>query len=287
MESEMKWNIYDIFAFYQKEDFYYKFIPQKITNLIINKFDIPAEETVIAFMNFRFNSGICFTEKGMYWKIWGQGKGKYLWRNLDGILCIKVEKTSLYLDTIKILDLSGTLYPPDQFVLLLEDIKKNSLTNGDFYSSEITSLVKSIQIEDIVKVCTNFKGNDNCWVCKVLNINVKTEDAITEKMRRALITENNIQRDDTLIAYINTYMGIGTDGIVITEEGIFFSEKFLSLYYPWHLFKQIKFIFKEDTKELLINNSHMMNLSCSITKGEDILLFLQQLQRQKKENFKI
>lgn len=117
-------------------------------------------------------------------------------------------------------------------------------------------------------------------MCNILNVDIKTEDSISDKAKKALRTKNNLGEDDTLIAYVNTYMGIGTNGITITEKGIFFSKEFLSIYFPWHVFKQISFVYNNENKELLINDRIVMNLSCSIIDGQDILLFLQQLQKQ-------
>nr|WP_275007713.1 hypothetical protein [Niallia taxi] len=74
-------------------------------------------------------------------------------------------------------------------------------------------------------------------------------------------------------------MGIGTNGIVITETGVYFAKEFLRIYYPWHIFKEISLIFDDEKKELLINGRNVINLSCSIIDGNDINLFLKQLRR--------
>lgn len=134
--------------------------------------------------------------------------------------------------------------------------------------------------KDVLRVCSTFKGDNDCLICNILNVEIKTEDSISDKTKKALRIKNNLEEDEILIAYVNTYMGIGTNGITITEKGAFFSREFLSTYFPWHVFKQISFVYNNENKELLINDRIVMNLSCSIIDGNDILLFLQQLQKQ-------
>ncbi|MFJ7932511.1 hypothetical protein [Peribacillus sp. NPDC096448] len=282
MTCKTKTNIYDILAFYQDEDFYYKYIPEKMLSYINKKYNIPSGETIIAFLHCRFNSGFCFTEKGAYWKLsLGQGKGNFSWEFLKKIDHIKVEKDYLYLDNMKPLMLAGTTYPQNLLVLLLEEIKQNSIENQDFLSLNTRSLSDfSINIDNVLRICSTFKGNEDCLLCTMLNVDIRTSDSLSDKTRISLMKKNNLGENETLIAYVNTYMGIGTNGITITEKGVFFSKEFLSIYFPWHVFKQISIVYNNENKELLINDRIVMNLSCSIIEANDIFLFLQQLQKQ-------
>ncbi|WP_163100709.1 hypothetical protein [Peribacillus alkalitolerans] len=280
-----KMDIYDIFAYYQDEGFYYKYIPEKMLNYINKKYEIPTEESIIAFLHCGFKTGLCFTEKGVYWKLFGQGKGKgkgsFSWEFLKKIDHFKIEKDELYLNNEKVLMIAGTSYPPNDLVKLLEEIKRNYIEHQDFLTLNTSNICDfSINIENVLRICSTFKGNEDCLLCTMLNVDIRTSDSLSDKTRISLMKKNNLGEDEKLIAYVNTYMGIGTNGITITEKGVFFSKEFLSIYFPWHVFKQISFVYNNENKELIINDRIVMNLSCSIIEANDIFLFLQQLQKQ-------
>ncbi|MDE5053268.1 hypothetical protein NDK25_13585 [Niallia taxi] len=184
----IKSNIYDLFAYYQDEDFYYINIPEKMLSYINRKFNIPYGETVIAFLHCRFNTSICFTENGVYWKLVGQKKGNFSWGFLNDVTHIKVEKDDLYLDNEKILMLAGTTYPQELLVQLLEEIKKRSIVNEDYHLNINYSNISKI-FDDVLHICNTFKGDDDCLVCNVLNADIKIEDSISVKTKKALRTK--------------------------------------------------------------------------------------------------
>ncbi|MDQ0229109.1 hypothetical protein [Metabacillus malikii] len=283
--QKSKISIFDIFAYYQDEGFYYKYIPENLLNYINKKYDVPKEETIIAFLHCGFKTGLCFTEKGVYWKLFGQAKGKskgmFSWEYLKQIEDFKIEKDNFYLNKEKVLMIAGTSYPPNDLVQLFEEIKWKCFEEEDFLTMDINVENDfSFNLNEVLRLCTTFKGNEDCLLCMMLNIDVKTSDALSQKTRASLIKKNNMSEDETLIAYVNTYMGIGTNGVTITEKGVFFSREFLSVFYPWHIYKQINFEYNHESNKLLINDRIVMNLSCSIIKADDIVLFLGQLQKQ-------
>lgn len=63
--------------------------------------------------------------------------------------------------------------------------------------------------KDVLRVCSTFKGDNDCLICNILNVEIKTEDSISDKTKKALRIKNNLEEDEILIACVNTYMGIG------------------------------------------------------------------------------
>lgn len=68
-----------------------------------------------------------------------------------------------------------------------------------------------------------------------------------------------------------------TDGIVICENGIYLKETFISLYYPWYVFRNLPLYLLEDG--LVIGKENVFHLTHSKMKGSEILLFLKKLQK--------
>ncbi|MEC2074525.1 hypothetical protein [Metabacillus fastidiosus] len=274
-------NLEDLIAHYQQNDLFYQYIPKKIENHIYKKMELPLDTNIIAFLRFFFKNGVCLTNNGIYWSIVGQGKGFFSWNQLKNINEIKLEKGILYLDKEKTFNISGTSYPYDLFIELIKDIQKLAIENQNFNSNRTIQQIDPHMINTIKEICKTFSTyNEDCSICKVMNISLMTTENISKKLEKALKEKNNMEEDEQLVAYLNTYMGVGTDGIILTENGVFFSEKFLFLYYPWHVFKTLSLSLNKDTKELTIGKNNILHLACSITNGEDVLLFLHQLQRQ-------
>lgn len=279
MKNVVDANLEDIIAKYQQTDFFYRYIPEKIMKHINEKFDLPSDERVMAFLScFLKKNGVCFTEKGIYWRLIGQGKGCFSWEQLKNTKSMKLKDGVLYLDDKKTFDITGTSYPHELLIEMLEEIKALPIEKdgNDIKASSGCA----VNIDKIKTVCKAFSNYEDCSLCKTMSFSIMLEEHIPEMLKISLMKKNKIDKHDTLLAYLNTYLGVGTDGIVISANGVFFSESFLSLFYPWHVFKRLPVDYNKESQELSIGKGNIFHLNCSITKSEEVLWFLNQLQRQ-------
>lgn len=43
--------------------------------------------------------------------------------------------------------------------------------------------------KDVLRVCSTFKGDNDCLICNILNVEIKTEDSISDKTKKACILQ--------------------------------------------------------------------------------------------------
>ncbi|WP_176087249.1 hypothetical protein [Virgibacillus dokdonensis] len=169
---------------------------------------MPADVRVIAFLScFPKKSGVCFTHKGAYWRLIGRGKGIFSWEQLNNTASVKLKDGVLYLDDKKSLDITGTSYPHDLFIEMLEEIKTASLEKVE--SDKEGSGSFSVNIDNIKAVCKAFSNYEGCSICKKMSFSLLLEENISEKLKASLMKKNNIKKRDSILAYLNTYLGVG------------------------------------------------------------------------------
>ncbi|MED4219523.1 hypothetical protein P4671_26445 [Priestia megaterium] len=276
MNSMFANKVREISYFHQNSKFYVEKIPENIYKKIHEFYGISENEIVIAFLDntlFRNGkNGIVFTNLGLKWRDLEQGTDSIYWEELVKLSITKHEKKSkIKLGEIKELDLSTTEYPIDQFINLLNKIVDS--INHNHINVEKNSFISRSKIYDICslfeeKRATSFSVGENLDKRKVNNF-LKLID---------------IDLSDEIIAFLDTtILNSGKSGMAICESGIYFKEKFLTVYFPWFIVKEINFHL--DDYNLEIENEELVfHLQNTKMKKDEIFKLIQRLQVEIRKN---
>ncbi|WP_393959989.1 hypothetical protein [Priestia megaterium] len=263
---------------YQQDKFYIEEIPSSILSKANKRFKIPNNEEVIAFLDCTIlgsgKMGVYFTDKGLRWRSLGNGLGNIEWTEFSEINQITVQnEVEIYFDQRKVFLIGGTTYPIPLFIELLTSIR-------DFlkeYSHELLlkqqNVSSSVTYNDLRNISTLFEKYEEAFEP---NNGLLVDKHISSDLKNKVIKYFNLQANKEIISFLCTFPVKKTDGIIICENGIYFRETFISLYYPWYVFRTLPLYLSSD--ELIIGKDNIFHLTHAKMEGTEILLFLKKLQ---------
>ncbi|MGK3722640.1 hypothetical protein ACSLFS_26605 [Priestia megaterium] len=265
---------------YQQDGFYVEEIPLSILSKVDKRFEIPQDEKIIAFLDCTIlgsgKAGVCFTDKGLRWRSVGNGVGSIGWTEFSKVNQFKVQnKVEIHFDQRKVFWLGGgSNYPIPLFIELLttlRDLLKQ-------YSYELLlkkhSISSSVTYNELKNISTLFEKYEEAFEP---NNGLLVDKHISTELKKKVIKYFDFQANKDIAAFLCMFSLKKTDGIVICNNGIYFKQTFISLYYPWYVFRNLPLYLLED--ELVIGKDNVFHLTHSKMKCSEILLFLKKLQK--------
>lgn len=260
---------------YQQDKLYGEEVPRSILLKSQKRFNLLTEEKAIAYLDTTIlgsgKNGIYFTDYGIKYRSLAGKPGNISWEDFAKVNDISIHNNiEVYFDYEKVFLLGGgSNYPTMLFIELLVSIR-------DYLREySIESLLKERSLpaytttNEIKNTCTLFEKYDKAFES---NNGLVVGEHISEKTNEKLSEHFNIPMDTHIIAFLSTFFPFKKmDGIIISGEGIYFKETFVSLYYPWYVFRNLPLHLSLD--ELIIgkNNSfHLMH--CNMDNSEALLL---------------
>ncbi|MDH2363535.1 hypothetical protein [Priestia megaterium] len=264
---------------YQQDKFFIGEIPLSVLSKANKRFNISSDEEVIAFLDCTmFGSGkvgVYFTDKGIRWKNLSGESGNIEWTQFGKVDQITVQnKVEVHFDDRKACLIGGgNTYPISLFIELLTSIR-------DFlneYSHELLlkqqNVSSSVTYNDLKNISTLFEKYEEAFEP---NNGLLVDKHIPSDLKKKIIKYFNLQANKEIVAFLCTFPLKKTDGIIIGENGIYFRETFVSLYYPWYVFRTLPLYLSAD--ELIIGKNNIFHLTHAKMEGTEILLFLKKLQ---------
>ncbi|WP_209369603.1 hypothetical protein [Priestia megaterium] len=269
----------DLCSRYQQDKFFIEEIPLSILSKANKRFNISNNEEVIAFLDCTiFGSGkigVCFTDKALRWKNLSGELDNIEWTEFGKVNQITVQNNvEVHFDNRKACLIGGgNTYPIPLFIELLTNIR-------DFlneYSYELLvkphNVSSSVTYNDLMNISTLFEKYEEAFEP---NNGLLVNQHIPSDLKKKIIKYFNLQPNKEIVAFLCTFPLKKTDGIIIGENGIYFRETFVSLYYPWYVFRTLPLYLSED--ELNIGKDNIFHLTHAKMEGTEILLFLKKLQ---------
>ncbi|MFY2253178.1 hypothetical protein ACOSZH_25105 [Priestia megaterium] len=264
---------------YQQDKFFIEEIPLSILSKANKRFNISNNEEVVAFLDCTIfglgKIGVCFTDKGLRWKNLSGELGNIEWTEFGKVNQITVQNNvEVHFDNRKACLIGGgNTYPIPLFIELLTSIR-------DFlneYSYELLvkphNVSSSVTYNDLMNISTLFEKYEEAFEP---NNGLLVNQHIPSDLKKKIIKYFNLQPNKEIVAFLCTFPLKKTDGIIIGENGIYFRETFISLYYPWYVFRTLPLYLSED--ELNIGKDNIFHLTHAKMEGTEILLFLKKLQ---------
>ncbi|HWO98122.1 MAG TPA: hypothetical protein VNM45_17685 [Bacillus sp. (in: firmicutes)] len=270
---------------FQGSDFYIKRIPEKVLANVQQRYHVPKDERIIAFLDTSLlkkgASGIIFSQSGLYWKQ-SLLKGKMSWMELKSIGSIQASNNyTVILGNGQELSTAGSHYTANRLALLLEKLQDEII--GDEEIEETDEMEQSAPItvnrSELSRICELFEepptlsetGNQ-------LYVNKR----LPRKQIKKFIEKRPLLDGDQPIAFLDvTLLRNGKAGILIAESGIYlqgdWAARMMDSYLPWHRFQHSKIrLIGEYYIEIGENNR--FSTGPTFTR-EELLQFLTQLQR--------
>ncbi|MDC0706604.1 hypothetical protein [Priestia sp. AB] len=269
----------DLCSRYQQDKFFIEEIPLSVLSKLNKRFNISNEEEVIAFPDCTiFGSGkvgVCFTDKSLRWKNLSGELGNIEWTEFGKANQITVQNNiEVHLDNRKACLIGGgNTYPVSLFIELLTSIR--DFLNEYSYALLVKphNVSSSVTYNDLMNISTLFEKYEEAFEP---NNGLLVDQHIPSDLKKKIIKYFNLQANKKIVAFLCTWPLKKTDGIIIGENGIYFRETFVSLYYPWYVFRTLPLYLSED--ELIIGKDNIFHLTHAKMEGTEILLFLKKLQ---------
>jgi hypothetical protein len=278
VQLEAKRELVDLLFLFQHSKLYVEKIPQRFTEKIRTNYQIPQNEQVLAFLDNTIlrtgGSGIVFSSGGIYWSDAVTGKDKLTWDELKQIFHFTIDKNStVHLDSNKQLNIGATEYPPERFIELLQTIK----VYLHLPNSQILNPSKGLYLDPqtIKEISSKFLAKSNTSFSVAPNLD--------NKKVKNFVKKSNIDFLDEVIGFIDTTIfNTGASGIAILKSGLYFNEKFLTIYLPWEILEVSNFSLVSSNIEInhADNIFHLQNTKMSI---EDLNKLLNLLQEESKK----
>ncbi|MFE0566454.1 hypothetical protein ACFW1D_28840 [Priestia megaterium] len=277
---DIKFNyLTDLCSRYQQDKFFIEEIPPSILSKANKRFNISSDEKVVAFLDCTmFGSGkvgVYFTDKGIRWKNLSGESGNIEWNEFGKVDQITVQnKVEVHFDDRKAFLIGGgNTYPISLFIELLISIR-------DFlneYSYELLvkphNVSSSVTYNGLMNISTLFEKYEEAFEP---NNGLLVNQHIPSDLKKKIIKYFNLQANNEIVAFLCTFPLKKTDGIIIGKNGVYFRETFVSLYYPWYVFRTLPLYLSAD--ELIIGKDNIFHLTHAKMEGTEILLFLKKLQ---------
>ncbi|MEO2222792.1 hypothetical protein ABGV39_00730 [Priestia megaterium] len=219
--------------------------------------------------------GVYFTDKGIRWKNLSGESGNIEWNEFGKVDQITVQnKVEVHFDDRKAFLIGGgNTYPISLFIELLISIR-------DFlneYSYELLvkphNVSSSVTYNGLMNISTLFEKYEEAFEP---NNGLLVNQHIPSDLKKKIIKYFNLQANKEIVAFLCTFPLKKTDGIIIGKNGVYFRETFVSLYYPWYVFRTLPLYLSAD--ELIIGKDNIFHLTHAKMEGTEILLFLKKLQ---------
>lgn len=272
--------LYELCYKYQQDKFYVGEIPNSILLKAQKRFSLLADDKIRAFLDTTIlgagKNGIYFTDNGIRWRSLGSKAGNIEWEDFANVDSISVHNNvEVYFDGEKKFLLGGgSNYPAELFIELMLCIR-------DYLREQsIASLLKEHPLplytvtNEIKNTCTLFEKYEEAYeVNNDLIVGSHIPKVTSNKQKEHF----NLSPENDIIAYLSTFPFKKLDGIVISQEGIYFKETFVSLYYPWYTFRDLPILLSSE--ELIIGKNNVFHLTHCKMDNSEVLLFLRNLQQ--------
>ncbi|MEH6966228.1 hypothetical protein V7195_25110 [Priestia megaterium] len=265
---------------YQQDKLYGEEIPESILLKSQKRFNLLTEEKFIAYLDTTIlgsgKNGIYFTDHGIKYRSLGGKPGSLSWEDFANVNDISIyNNVEVNFDHEKVFLLGGgSNYPDTLFIELLVSIRDYLREHSIESLLKEHSLPSYTTTNEIKNVCTLFENYDKAFE---INNGLVVAEHISEKTNEKLIEHFNLRPDNHIIAFLSTFSLKKMDGIIISGEGIYFKETFVSLYYPWYVFQNLPLHLSLD--ELIIGKNNVFHLTHCNMDNSEVLLFLRNLQQ--------
>jgi len=265
---------------YQQDKLYGEEIPHSILLKSQKRFNLATEEKAIAYLDTTIlgsgKNGIYFTDYGIKYRSLGGKPGNISWKDFAEVNDISIHNNiEVYFDHKKVFLLGGgSDYPTTLFIELLVSIRDYLRE----YSIEL--LLKEHPLpsytitNELKNTCTLFEKYDEAFE---INNGLVVGDHISKNTNEKLSEHFSLPSYNHIIAFLSTFPFKKLDGIIISEEGIYFKETFVYLYYPWYVFRNLPLHLSLD--ELIIGKNNIFHLTHCNMDNPEVLLFLRNLQQ--------
>lgn len=265
---------------YQQDKLYVGEIPHSVLSKSQKRFNLLANEKIIAYLDTTIlgsgKNGIYFTSDGIRWRSLGSKPGNIEWEDLVKVTDISVHNNvEVYFDYKKVFLLGGgSNYPTTLFIELLlsmrDYIREHSIES--FFKEH--PLPSYITTNELKNTCTLFEKYEESFET---NNGLVVGEHISKNANEKLREHFNLPSYNNIIAFLSTFPFKKQDGIIVSEEGIYFKETFVSLYYPWYVFRNLPLHLSSD--ELIIGKNNIFHLTHCNMDNSEVLLFLRNLQQ--------
>ncbi|WP_456364756.1 hypothetical protein C1N73_28310 (plasmid) [Priestia aryabhattai] len=265
---------------YQQDKLYGEEVPHSILLKSQKRFNLLTEEKAIAYLDTTIlgsgKNGIYFTDYGIRYRSLGGKPGSISWEDFANVNDISVyNNVEVNFDHEKVFLLGGgSNYPATLFIELLVVIRDYLREHSVELLLKAYSLPSYTTTNEIKNTCTLFEKYDKAFE---INNGLVVGGHISEKTNEKLKEHFNLRPDNHIIAFLSTFSLKKMDGIIISEEGIYFKETFVSLYYPWYVFRNLPLHLSLD--ELIIGKNNIFHLTHCNMDNSEVLLFLRNLQQ--------
>ncbi|NGY88679.1 hypothetical protein F6Y05_37460 [Bacillus megaterium] len=265
---------------YQQDKLYGEEVPHSTLLKLQKKFNLLAGENVIAYLDTTIlgsgKNGICFTDYGIRYRSLGGKQGNTSWEDFINVDNISVDNNvEFYFNHEKVFLLGGgSNYPATLFIELLVNIRDYLREHSIESLLKEHSLPSYTATNEIKNICTLFENYDKSFE---INNGLVVGEHISKKTYEKQIEHFNLRPNNHIIAFLSTFSLKKMDGIIISGEGIYFKETFVSLYYPWYVFRNLPLHLSLD--ELIIGKNNIFHLTHCNMDNSEVLLFLRNLQQ--------
>ncbi|MGX1376399.1 hypothetical protein RKD56_003517 [Priestia megaterium] len=268
----------DLCLIYRESQFYVLQIPSFYKKMASKYFQFQPQEKIIAYLHSSFiagldKRGICFTNKGIYWKSRGMKKGKMLWEEFANIQSITIRKEEMIcFNDVEKFQVNQNDYSARKLVSLLKKIKKFIRTHSHEYMCQ-DYIYPCVSSKELTSICSSFQIHQTPDPKDVLSVEGQLCEEVEKEMRNRLY----LPAKEKIVAHLNTYPLQKTEGITVCSKGIYFSKSFKTVYYPWHLFRHVSI--SVETEELKIAKKHSLSLNSAAVSSGEVMLFLKQIKQ--------
>lgn len=270
---------------FQGSDFYIKRIPEKILANAKQRYRVPNNERIIAFLDTSLlkkgTSGIIFSQSGLYWKQ-SLIKGNMSWTELKSIGSIQTSNNyTVILGNGQMLSTAGSNYNANQLALLLEKLQDEIIGDEEIEETDEVEQFTPITVDrsELSKICELFEKPPT--LSKMGN-QLYVNGRLPWKRIKKFVEKRPLLNGDQPVAFLDvTLLRNGKNGILIAESGIYlqgdWAARMMDSYLPWHRFQHSKIrLIGEHYIE--IGESNRISVGPTFTR-EELLQFLTQLQR--------
>lgn len=265
---------------YQQDKFYVEKIPETILSKSQKRFNISSSEKVVAYLDTTIlgvgKSGIYFTNYGIRWRNLGGKPENLKWEDLVKVNSITIQKNvEVHFDHKKMFLLGGgTNYPTTLFIELLVSIREYINDYSLDFLLEEHLLPFYTETNEIKNTCALFEKYEEAFE---INNGLVVKEHISKNTDEKLREHYHLSAQENIIAFLSTLPFKKQNGIVVMEDGIYFKEPFVYLYYPWYAFRDLTIMLAED--ELIIGKNNVFHLTHCNMDNSEVMLFLRNLQQ--------
>lgn len=168
----------------------------------------------------------------------------------------------------------GSNYPATLFIELLVCIRDYLREHSIDALLKEHPLPSYTTTNELKNTCTLFEKYEEAFE---INNGLVVGDHISEKTNKKITEHFNLPLNNRIIGFLSTFSLKKMDGIIISEDGVYFRETFVSLYYPWYVFRNLPLHLSLD--ELIVGKNNIFHLTHCNMENSEVLLLLRNLQQ--------